>query len=155
MVSVSLARRGAPDMSAKRYPPCVTGRTSRPHPEVAIACAVLATAIRDMRRRDPAEIRHRIKATVWLGSKTASMWFDAARVEQEYALRKVDWTTHAQHLLDGEAERVAYWDSDESLHSRALSPEQLGVLEGALAHLDSHAATPVAGWGPSGSTTAE
>ena len=128
-------------MSVRSYPPCVTGRTSRPDPEVAVACAVLATAIKDMRRRSPALIRHRIDATVWLGSKTASMWFDAARTDQLYGLRKVGWPAHARHLLDGEDQRVAYWDSDDALQSRALSPEQLGVLNGALDHLDGHAVT--------------
>jgi len=122
-------------MSSRRYHPRVTGRKSRPDPEVAVACGVLATAVRDMRRRSPSQIRHRIDATVWLGSNAATLWFDAARTEQLYGLRRVDWPAHAQHLLDGEAARVAYWDSDDALRSRALTPEQLGVLNGALAHL--------------------
>jgi len=107
-------------------------------PEVAVACGVITTAIKDMRGVEDKHIRTRIDATVWLASKGATLWFDAAGVGQPYALTGMDWTTHARRLLDGEAGRMSYWDGDESLRSKAISPEQSELLRDGLDYFEGH-----------------
>ena len=102
-----------------------------------MACAVISTAIKDMRDRDARHRRTRIDATVWMATKAATLWFDASGVNQGYALSGMDWSSHAQHLLDGEAGRMPYWDGDESSRPKALSPEQSKMLRDGLDYFDS------------------
>ena len=113
-------------------------RKGHPCPEVAVACGVITTAIKDMRDREIKHIRTRIEATVWLASKGATLWFDATGVGQPYALTGMDWPVHARHLLDGEAARMSYWDGDESLRSKAISSEQSKLLRDGLDYFDGH-----------------
>jgi hypothetical protein len=109
-----------------------------PCPEIAVACGVVTTAIKDMRGVKAKRIRTRIDATVWLASKAAALWFDIAGVEQPYALTGMDWPAHARRLLDGEDGWIPYWDGDESLRPRAISTEQSKVLRDGLNYFDGH-----------------
>jgi hypothetical protein len=115
-----------------------TRRKGHPCPEVAVACGVITTAIKDMRGVEAKHIRTRIDATVWLASKGATLWFDASGVGQPYALTGMDWAAHARHLLDGEAGRMSYWNGDESLRSKAISPEQSELLRDGLDYFEGH-----------------
>ena len=115
-----------------------TRRKGHGCPEISVACGVITTAIKDMRGVEAKHIRNRIEATVWLASKAATLWFDAAGVGQPYALTGMDWPVHARHLLDGEAGRMPYWDGDESLRSRAISPGQSKLLRDGLDYFEGH-----------------
>jgi hypothetical protein len=123
-------------------------RKGHPCPEVAVACGVVTTAIKDMRDREIKHIRTRIEATVWLATTAATLWFDAAGVGQPYALTGMDWPAHARHLLDGEAGQMSYWDGEESLRPKPISPEQSKLLRDGLDYFDGHR-------GFNGGTTAE
>lgn len=75
----------------------------------ALAAGLLRQAVKDMRDtsvQSKAQLRHsrdrgelRVEATVWLGSKAATRWFDVIGVEQHYALQKAGWGKHAEELL--------------------------------------------------------
>jgi hypothetical protein len=78
-----------------------------PCPEIAVACGVLSMAIKDMRDREAKHIRARIDATVWLATKAATLWFDAAGVGQGYALDGMGWISHAADLLGSEESFMA------------------------------------------------
>jgi hypothetical protein len=118
----------------------------RIRPETAIACTMIASAIKEMRDRDASHIRDRIDATVWLATKAATRWFEVTGIAQSYALTGMGWTGHANHLLDVEADRPPYWNGERFVEPRAISAEQSAVLRDGLAHFDSHR-------GPNGSTT--
>jgi len=92
-----------------------------PRPYVALACAMIVTAIKDMRERRPRHIQGRIDAIVWLVGSGATPWFDASGVDHQYALDGMGWAEHAQHLLDG--------------HGDELSSEQSRLLAGGIEHL--------------------
>ena len=109
-----------------------------PCPEVAVACAVITTAIKDMRDRELEHISARIDATVWLATTAAALWFDVTRVDQDYALVGMEWARHARHLLDGEASRAPYWDGDKFSRPKAISPEQSKLLRDGLDYFDGH-----------------
>jgi len=75
----------------------------------ALAAGLLRQAVKDMQNtseQSQAQLRHsrdrgelRVEATVWLGSKAATRWFDVVGVEQHYALEKAGWGKHAEELL--------------------------------------------------------
>jgi hypothetical protein len=76
----------------------------------ALAAAVVLRAAKEMRGErgrasKEGHLRYdrawrRIEATVWLASKGATRWFDCCGLEQDYALGKMRWSTHAQGLLE-------------------------------------------------------
>ena len=98
-----------------------------PRPAIALACAMLATAVGDMRELRPSpdgrreNTRNRIGATVWLASSAATPWFDLSNVDQQYALDGMDWTGHAQRVIDE--------------HAGYLSREQLKLLRDGISYL--------------------
>ena len=47
-------------------------------------------------------------------------------------------TPRSGRLLDGEAGRMSYWDGDESLRSKAISPEQSELLRDGLDYFEGH-----------------
>ena len=69
--------------------------------------------MRDTRVQSKAELRQgrkmahrsrameRLGATVWLGSKDATRWFDHVNLDQRSALQVVGWAAHAKELLAG------------------------------------------------------
>ena len=112
-------------------------------PEIAVACGVITTAIKDMRGVERKHIRNRIDATVWLASKAATLWFDATGVEQPYALTGMDWPVYARRLLDGKDGWIPYSRGGESscseetkLCSWAVSTEQSKLLREGLDYFD-------------------
>ena len=75
----------------------------------AVACFVVKRAIFDMQTNgvggswQTAKQTHRdyLKAVVWLASKRASIYFDAAGVEQEEVLYAISWADYATNILSG------------------------------------------------------
>ena len=118
----------------KRYP---LNPSDPGHPGVALAGAVISTAMKGMRDYEIERIGDRIDSTVWLGSKSARRWFDIANVDQEYALLGMDWTTHAADLLAGNAARVADWLESPSGKARPLVGKRLKLLERGIEHFRS------------------
>ena len=105
----------------------VTLDKAGPRPAIVLACAMIATAVGDMRECRPSpdgrgeNARNRIGATLWLASSAATPWFDLSSVDQQYALDGMDWTGHAQRVLDE--------------HADYLSREQLKLLRDGMGHL--------------------
>jgi len=91
----------------------------------ALAVAMVCHAVKDMRdmgvqsttqlRYGPTKTELRLGATIWLASKSATLWFDHIGVEQLYGLWKIGWEAHAEEFL-----------ANEYIN---LSPEQHSVLE--------------------------
>jgi len=67
---------------------------------MAFASSMLRQAVKDMRREGSPSWSESVEATAWLGSKKASLWFDAVGLEQEVALSKLNWIDDAQNILD-------------------------------------------------------
>jgi hypothetical protein len=104
------------------YASQVSGERARPF--VAVSCAMILIAVRDMRERRPEYIQSRISSVVWMVSSAATPWFDASGVDQQYALNGMDWVGHAQQVLE--------------MHSGELSDEQSELLRGGLGYLGEH-----------------
>ena len=68
--------------------------------------AVLEAAITDMQAlrddRRPSYTVDQLRATVWLAQKHATRWFDGINVDQEWALRGMNWIRYAEAWLDYE-----------------------------------------------------
>jgi hypothetical protein len=98
-----------------------------PRPAVALASAMIVTAVKDMRELRPSSdgrrgnTRNRIDATLWLVSRAATPWFDTSNVDQQYALDGMDWTKHARQVLDE--------------HTGDLSLGQLKLLRDGISYL--------------------
>ena len=103
-------------------------RTSRQCPEIAVACSVIAIAIKDMRSYGRRHLVDRIDATVWLASRDAAFWFDATGIDQSYALTGMGWPLYARRLLNEEADRIAC--------PRKVSAAQLRLVRYGLEHFD-------------------
>ena len=74
-------------------------KSSRMYPKVAMASAVVSQAIKDLHRKNFVHINHHIDAICWLGSKASTKWFDAANIEQSFALSKLRWDVYARDIL--------------------------------------------------------
>ena len=66
----------------------------------SVALAVIWRAAQDMRRQGTPHPSDWIEATVFLGSKSALIWFDAALLELTLTLDALGWVSYAQDLLD-------------------------------------------------------
>ena len=81
----------------------------------ALALSVIHQAVKEMRatrqqrdddmdfgaERDWPSLRRR--ATVWLATTQAAVWFEGSGLDQGHALAKIGWAGHARELLENEA----------------------------------------------------
>jgi hypothetical protein len=68
-------------------------------PEAKMATAVVAQAIKDLHRKSVVQIKDHVNAVCWLGSKASIKWFEAANVDQGFALPKLRWDVYATKIL--------------------------------------------------------
>lgn len=68
--------------------------------------AVILQAVYDLERARPQSLRSqqvwikcKINALIWLASRAASPWFQLANIDQETALRRINWSAHARYVL--------------------------------------------------------